>query len=72
MYHVYVTNYEELENKLNNLPTNEKLFSVNTAGTQAIIITEDKSNANVAEDLISKRQRLLESMGMRSDRGEIN
>lgn len=71
-YHVYAVSYEELENKLNSLPTNERLFSVNTAGTQAVIITEDKSDVSTAEDLISKRQRLLENMNMRRDQGEIN
>ncbi len=72
MYHVYVTSYEELENKLNNLPSNEELFSITSAGSQAIVITKDKSNINKAEDLISTRQRLLEQMNMRIDSGKIN
>ena len=73
MYHVYATSYEELEDNLNSLSEDEEVFTINTAGTQAIIITRDREDKkNKAEEMIRERQRLLENMGMRSDRGEIN
>lgn len=62
-YHVHITTYEELENTLNQLPKNEEIFTINAVGTQAAIITEEKTDEiEKAEESIKTRQRLLETM----------
>lgn len=60
MYHTYVTSYEELEDNLNNLSVDEEVFAINTVGTQAVVITKDKKDTCKAEELLIKRQKLLE------------
>ena len=39
MYHVKATNFEELEKVLNELLETEELVTINTAGTQAVVVT---------------------------------
>lgn len=65
MYHVRATNFEELENMLNNLPASEELIAINTAGTQAVVTTKDKNNCTEAESALKKKQRLLEQISGR-------
>ena len=67
MYHVYVTNYEELEEKLNQLPTTEEVIAINTAGTQVVVVTKGDKDTNKAEEMIKERQRLLEQMNARAE-----
>ena len=65
MYHVRVTNFEELENTLNALPETEEVVTINTAGTQAVITTKDKNSYSEAENTLKKKQRLLEQVSGR-------
>lgn len=60
IWHTTVTSYEELEQTLNELSPVEEVFSINTVGSQAVIITrETRTRANIAQE---KNRRLLERM----------
>ena len=72
MYHVYPASYEDLEERLNSLSSDEELFSVTPAGSQAIIITKDKKGTNSAEDVLRARQRLFEQMNLSTDRASLS
>ena len=58
VWHTYVTSYERLEQTLNDLPEGEEVFSINTVGTQAVVITRsfDITTLNIEK----KKKRLFE------------
>lgn len=64
MYHVKATSFEELEKVLNELSETEELVTINTAGTQAVVVTKDKTSCTEEESIFKKRQKLLEQMNV--------
>lgn len=72
MYHVKATNFEELEKVLNELLETEELVTINTAGTQAVVITKDKDIPTEPENVLEKRQRLLERLDVDTNRRFLN